>query len=238
MPPPIAIPLSGSPVRKIGRRFRSARGRTNVHGCRIAFESALERDFLELLDADPTIEEVVGQPLTIHYPDPKTGKLRGYTPDVFVRHGPPNPGAYLFEVKYREELRREFWTVLKPKFLAARRHCRENGWKFVIRTEVEVRGPKVANHEFLRRYAGVQPDAAIEEQLAAVLAAIGPSTPQALLAATLWHDENKARAIPHLWRMIRCGRIEADLALPLTMSSRIAVTVGEGYLWTDPYAYR
>ena len=231
--------VSGEPVRKRRRQHRSLRGTAHVHGRAIGYESGLERDLLHLLSMDPTIEEITWQPLTIRYPDPATGKERAYTPDYFVRHGGPNPGVCLIEVKYRTELWELFWREnLKAKLLAARKLCREQGWTFRVRTEVEIRGPKATNVAFLRGYMHLDPDPGIEEQLTATLAVIGPSTPQALLAATFWHDDNRALAIPYLWRMVAKGRIECDLALPLTMSSHISITVGEGYQWTDPYSYR
>ncbi len=63
----------GDPVRTIGRARRSLRGATTVHGRRVAYESGLERDFLHLLSLDSSIEEVIGQPLTIDCPDPVAG---------------------------------------------------------------------------------------------------------------------------------------------------------------------
>ncbi len=231
--------ISDVPVRKRRRQYRSLRGMTSVHGHAVGYESGLERDFLHLLSIDPTVLEIAWQPLAIRYLNPASGKEQIYTPDFFVRHGGPSPGAYLFEVKYRTDLWKQFWREgLKAKLLAARRLCREQGWTFRIRTEVEIRGPKATNIAFLRGYMHLDPDPGIEEQLAATLAAIGPSTPQALLVATFWHDDNRAMAIPYLWHMVVKGRIECDLALPLTMSSRISITVGEGYQWTDPYSYR
>ena len=71
-------------------------------------------------------------------------------------------------------------------------------------------------------------DPGVEKQLAATLAAIGPSTPRALLIATCWHDNNRALAVPYLWRMVLKGRIGFDLAVSLNMSSHISITVGEG----------
>jgi len=63
----------GDPVRIIGRARRSPRGATTVHGCHAAHESGLERDFLHLLSVDASIEEVIGQSLTIDCPDPVAG---------------------------------------------------------------------------------------------------------------------------------------------------------------------
>ena len=211
----------------------------SVHGVRLPYESGLERDLLHLFSLDDSIHEVMGQPTTISFEDPKTGKARRYTPDFLVRRTGDGPEWTLYEVKYRSQLWKDFFTDLKPKFLAARRLCRERGWEFRIMTEVEIRdGPRADNLAFLRRYKDVPCDPSIEECLAATLATIGPCTPQALLAATYQWDGNKARAIPHLWRMVREGRIHFDLSKPLTMASTISIIVGEGYLWTDPYAYR
>jgi len=63
----------GDPVRIIGRTRRSLRDATTVHGRRVAYKSGLERDFLHLLSLDSSIEEVIGQPLTIDCPDPVAG---------------------------------------------------------------------------------------------------------------------------------------------------------------------
>lgn len=213
------------------------RGHVTVRGHPVTYESALERDNLVLLSLDPTVIEVVGQPVTIHYVHPGTGRRTRYTPDLLVRHGGAEPAAYLLEVKYRADLWGTFWQR-KPAYLAARRHARENGMAFRFRTEVEVRGARVRNVRFLRGYLDLAPDPAIEEQLAATLATIGPSTPQGLLAATFYSELYQARALPYLWRLVGVRRITLDLDLPLTMASRIGIIVGEGYTWTDPYSYR
>ena len=65
----------------------------------IGFESLLEKEYMLLLDFDPTVEKYVEQPVTLPVP----GKSRRYTPDLLVTfrenstgHRPP---AQLIEIK-------------------------------------------------------------------------------------------------------------------------------------------
>ncbi len=51
--------------------------------------------------------------------------------------------------------------------------------------------------------------------------ALGPTTPQALLAGTYFSPESRLAALPMLWKMIACRQIDADLDSPVTMGSRI-----------------
>ena len=232
--------VSGKPVRVIGRARRSIRGATTIHGFHISYESSLERDFLHLLSLDPTVDEVIGQPLTIECPDLAAGLTRRYTPDFLVRHGGTNPGSYLIEIKYRNNLWEEFWREgLKAKFLAARRLCREQSWHFRIRTELELRHDhKIANATFLKRFAALDPNPLVEEPLIAPFATFASLTPQTLLAAAFSTDADRVRVIPYLWRMVATGELQADLALPLTMSTPIRLADGERYQWMDPVTYR
>ena len=235
-PPLISRLVSGEPVRRIGVRRRSVRGSIEVHGRSVEYESTLERDLLILLDFDPTVAQAVGQPVRFDFRHPATGRRTHYTPDVYARHEGARPREVLYECKYREDLWRDFHT-LKHGFKAARRAAREHGMTHRIVTEAEIRGPLLGNAAFLRRYLRIEADADLEERLAATLATLGPATPQALLAAAFWAEENRAQAIPHLWRMVATGRILADLGTPLTMSSPITIVLGGGYKWTDPYTF-
>lgn len=59
----------------------------------------------------------------------------------------------LYEVKYREELRRD-WAKLRPRFRAAHRFARGHGWKFRLITDYEIRTPLLWNAKFLLPYRG------------------------------------------------------------------------------------
>ena len=60
MPPLTSRLVSRAPVRRIRMGHRGTRGELDVKGELIACESALERDFLLLLDIEPGAREVYG----------------------------------------------------------------------------------------------------------------------------------------------------------------------------------
>lgn len=224
----MALPSSSQPVRIIRSGHRGVRGFATVMGRQTAVESALESDFLAILDADPNLRGVTGQPVRIAFPGPG-GRTRHYTPDFLATYGDDRPLQVIYEVKYRADLLAN-WPSLKPAFMAARRYARENGARFSIMTEVEIRGPYLANMRFLRAYRDRPYDGAIEEQLVRTIAVLGETTPMAALAAAYWDHENRIAAIAPLWRLLAIGRIRADLSQRLTMATPIWVVTGEGHL--------
>lgn len=220
--------VPGRPVRAIRSGHRGIRGTASVLRKPVAFESALERDFLTLLALDPNLADVREQPVRIGYRG-ADGRARHYTPDFLVLYGGERPQQVLYEIKYRADLRAE-WSRLKPAFLAARRYAREHDMRFSIMTEVEIRGPYLANVRFLRGYRDRSCDEAVEEHLVRTLAVLGETTPQALLAAAYGDRENRIAAVAPLWRLLATGRVHADLSQPLTMATPVWVIVGEGFL--------
>ncbi|MDW7645230.1 MAG: TnsA endonuclease N-terminal domain-containing protein [Desulfuromonadales bacterium] len=128
------------PVRKIPKNYRNITGRIAVSDGSEpkGFESSLERDFLILLDFDITVVRFEEQPATISYND-QEGRARTYTPDVLAFYRTDIPFSRkrvpcLFEVKYREDLKKG-WKEFRPKFKAAIRYAKKRGWKFKIITE-------------------------------------------------------------------------------------------------------
>lgn len=185
-----------------------------------AFESSLEQDLLEILDFDSSVSEVLVQPFSIHHL--QDGKRRRYTPDVraIYLHPAQPQEVVVYEVKYQEELRRD-WAQLRPRFGAAYRYCRHQGWRFKVVNEKHIRTPYLTNVKFLRRFMRAAEQPLIAEQLLYTLRAVGPTTPQALLAAAYWSTQPRLLAIPVLWQMIGDGRLKCDLSVPLTMTSPI-----------------
>lgn len=227
--------VRSAPARVIGTSRRSLTGRVALGGEAIPFESSLERDFLVLLDFDPLALDVREQPVRIDYVD-CDGCPRHYTPDFLVEYA--NADVVLYEVKYRSNLR-EDWPRLKPKFRAAIRYARAHGMRFALITDQEIRGTGLlANAKFLRPYREHPRDPSIEEHLASTLAVLGETTPEGLLAASYWSQENRMMALASLWRLLATGRIHADLRMPLNMTTPIWITVGEGFRWVDPHSYR
>lgn len=209
------------PVREIGANRRSLTGRVVLDsGVAAGFESSLERDWLICLDFDPDVELILEQPFTLHY-EVEGAALR-YTPDVLVRYRERNGHAavVVFEVKPRDELRSEF-SKYRERFRQMMRHCREQGWRFKIVTEREIRSPYLSNAKFLRNYRNLPSQTLYREQLLYSIRALGPTTPQALLAMAYLHEEKRMAALPELWRMVARREITAELDLPLTMNSTI-----------------
>ncbi len=137
-------------IRKIPKNYRNVTGvLTNPSMLtRHSFESTLERDYFFLLNFDTHVVSYEEQPIAISWQD-AVGKERNYTPDVLVNYD--NTVSKLVEIKYRSELR-EKWSELKPKFKAAIAYCRQQGWRFKIITEIEVRGPERWPHKIEQPY--------------------------------------------------------------------------------------
>ena len=148
------------PVRKIGPGQNSLRGQIQSKKNETShdFESALERDYLLLLEFDVNVARYVEQPVEIVYE--YEGKTRSYTPDVLVYYRDDLTPAKLYppmliEIKYRKKLK-DNWKELKPKFKAAIDYADSQGWKFKILTEVEIRNTYLENIKFLLPYKDSQ----------------------------------------------------------------------------------
>jgi hypothetical protein len=214
------------PVRSIPRNSRSLTGKVidfRSHRL-VSFESALERDFYILLAWDPAVASFEEQPVTIAYHDP-LGVRRTYTPDVLVHYHAALPHQrharpVLYEIKYRDDLRTH-WHEYRPKFQAARRYARAQGWVFRLITERGIRTPYLKNVKFLRQYHDRGLDRPDCHRLLALLAERGETTPEALLVSLSPDRWERARWLPGLWSLIAVGAVGADLTVPLTMHSRI-----------------
>lgn len=203
------------PVRKLRNSRRALTGKVNLEaGGTAGFESSLERDLLLILDFDPQVISVREQPFSItHIQD---AAVRRYTPDVLVEFSRDRVPTVVYEVKPLQTLR-EDWAILRPRFKAAVAHCRLQDWQFKIVTERHIRTPYLDNVKFLRRYRAMPPQLVRQAQLRYTATALGPTTPQALLAAAYWPKEEQAMAIPALWQMVAKGDFEVDLSQPLSM---------------------
>lgn len=190
-------------------------GKVNLEaGGTAGFESSLERDLLLILDFDPRVVRLVEQPFSItHVQD---AAVRRYTPDVLAEFDRERTPTVVYEVKPLQTLNDE-WAILRPRFKAAVAHCRLRDWQFKIVTERHIRTPYLENAKFLRRYRGMPPQLLRQAQLRYTASALGPTSPEALLAAAYWPKDERAMAIPALWQMVAKGDFEIDLSKPLSM---------------------
>lgn len=211
------------PVRKVPKSYRNVTG-IAAHRKAVGqamFESPLERDFLILLEFDPTLDDFEVQPVRIDWIDP-VGKARHYTPDVlatFNVNGHRN--KILYEVKCRDELRQD-WNELRPKFRAAVYFARSHRWRFKIMTEVEIRTPYLESARFLLPFVRSGPvEAAHMDLLDEALKTLKQSTPSELLGSVFKDEWNQARLLPSLWYLVGSRQIGIDLESKITMSSPI-----------------
>jgi hypothetical protein len=212
--------VSNGPVRKLRMSNRALTGKVSLQSGRPAgFESSLERDWLQCLNLMPGIQTIQVQPFTLRYE--WEGKSRPYTPDILASwtlNGMPETVVY--EVKYREALRQN-WQDFRPRFKAAVRTGREEGWKFRIVTEVEIRTPFLTNARFLKRFLILPADERCTFELMCMLKTLGDCTVLDLLRAGYWHEDDRAKALPYLWHLIATKQIRADLIEPLSLHSEI-----------------
>jgi TnsA endonuclease N terminal/TnsA endonuclease C terminal len=217
------------PARKVPKNYRNVTGliSTTKSDRMTAYESRLEHDFMKLVGFDPRVSSYVEQPVKIEFTD-ATGRLRTYTPDILVSYHPQQDAQdtrpLLVEIKYRRDLFKN-WPDLKPKFRAARRYAREQGWEFKIITEVEIRTPYLKNVVFLLGYRNLSVVDAETGQLLEMLKRLGGADPDELLLAISEGRIKRAQLLPTLWHLVANNCIGVDLTQPLTMRSR---------LWTTP----
>lgn len=206
------------PARTIPMGRRSVTGRVIVKGKAIGCESNLEHDFLARLAMDPSVADVLEQPVTIPYVD-INGRRSRYTPDFLVRYICGN--QTLWEVKFSDEIKTER-RRLKARLVAGRSFAAEHGLRFKLITERSIRAPDFKNLTFLRGFLEIQEDAAVEAAILAAIRQKGTSTPRQAIDAAFSSEADRRAAIAPLWRLLANGIVIADLLQPLTMTSPIS----------------
>ena len=224
-----------SPARPLKAGHWGNRGFMPMRGKSVQYESDLERDFLLALLYDDDVVAVAGQPFTVQC-NAADGSATKYTPDFMTVRTGPRPSGHIVEVKYVEQLRKD-WRLLRPRLQAGRKRAHEDGLGFVLLTERQIRRLPIAAMRFLLRYRDLPADDGLEGHLIHRLAGIGPSTPRRLLAAAFQQRENQAESLPFLWKLIARGRVSADLGTSIpTMATPIWIDAESDWRRTDPYS--
>ncbi|MCC2605611.1 heteromeric transposase endonuclease subunit TnsA [Planctobacterium marinum] len=210
------------PVRTIPKNYRNVTGIaavTKAEG-KAQFESTLERDLLTLLEFDDSVDSFEVQPVKLEWLS-ADGRARSYTPDVLAFYRAQSKKPVLFEVKYRSELK-EKWDTFKPKFKKAVKFSNQQGWRFKLMTEKEIRTPYLETAKFLLPFVRRGPaDEQHMELLCDALRIVKRSTPEQLIAKVFQDEWNRAALIPTLWYLIGTRQIGIELSQKLTMSSPI-----------------
>jgi len=219
------------PVRKIGTTRRSVSGYYMFRGeSAIQFESTLERDFIIRKEFSRSVQEIISQPAEIPFKSP-SGRQHTYTPDflVYYRLGSQDylnyPVPLLVEVKPRAQWRSN-WRKWLPKWKAAHRYAKEQGWMFQVQDESRIRDTAFENIRFLERYKRMSFP---EEDSAAVLDTLMSmgSAPVHYVLSRHFMGLYKAEGIANIWHLLASRRIECDISKPLTDTTTLWVPTYE-----------
>lgn len=207
-------------MRKIKPTRRSVSGILPFRGeMSIPFESTLERDFIIRKEFNRLVLEVIPQPVQITFE--VGGRTYLYTPDFLVFYRTDDyPWAsglkpLLVEVKERKEIR-ENWGKMKPKFRAALRFARQQGWDFKIHDESRIRDQVLDNIRFLGRYKRMEFHAADTNLILSTIKIMGQAPFHYLVSRHFIGNADIATGIAHIWHLLATNQIECDMTLPLT----------------------
>lgn len=221
-------------ARMIEFAYRSSSGLVQSKKTQTAlrFESTLERDFIYLLEFDPSVDFYIDQPFTIYYFDINK-KKRKYTPDFLVQYIDKNKKSEVIEIKYKKNLDANS-LQLKPKFDAARNFCKLNNLNFRVITDNEIRNNDsiyLKNVIFILGYRDVFDDLAdiynvkkISRQLLLILDSIpivGTIKIDELLPLISGHTYFREENIFFVWHLISKRYILCDLHKRLDLNSEI-----------------
>ena len=201
------------PIRAIPKNHLVVTGRhatSRVEGGSADFESTLEKEHMLLLDFDPRVVSYQPQPFRL----PLSGG-RSYVPDLLVNYDADLSDdpitCELVEVKAQADLDKHAEDY-REKFEAADAYCEERGWRFVIRTEHDIRTPRLQAVKFLKRYRNLEADPEREAQLLeAITRTGGRCTVTALLEAMASSLEDRVHFAAPLWRLVAVRHIQIDL---------------------------
>jgi len=205
-------------VRRIGIQTRSITG-TRPDGNR--YESALERDFMELIAGHPQYASYQYQPVWIDYINPYTFKPSRYPPDGLVRWKDSKP-PLLVEIKYREDCAGK-WRELRAKFRAAATYANLRGWEFSVITEEEIRTPTLENEKFLSGYRSRTINEAIKNATIKILI----SGKRGILELIDQLDEaghERSASLVCIWHLISTRTISADWTKVIDMHTPVWIT--------------
>lgn len=207
-------------MRRIGVTRRSISGIYAFRGeTAIPFESTLERDFIIRNEFCLTVLEVIPQPIQIPFVA-SNGQTYTYTPDFLVYYRLGNmgyeeyPKPLLVEVKPRSEWK-QHWREWLPKWKAAYRYAKEQGWDFHIHDESRIRDQVLENIRFLDRYKRTQ--FPIEEARCVIesVKQMG-GAPFHYILAKHFMGIYKAEGIAHIWHLLATRQFDCDISLPLS----------------------
>jgi len=232
MKKPYTVPEFVKQHRKIKPTRRSVSGVYPFRGDEpVEYESTLERDFLIRTDALKGVVGIIPQPVQMPFTH-INGQTYTYTPDflVFYRAG-SSPHEELIphqlvEVKYRDDLKNN-WHELKPKFKAAARFAREQGYVFKLMDEHRIRDQFFKNVVYLQRYKRLIFDEIDSAWIVGNVARMGMATFDYVVSRHFIGQNDKAVGITHVWHLLAVGRLTCDMSAPFSPMTELWVPTNE-----------
>lgn len=191
----------------------------------VAFESTLERDFIKRQEFLSSVLDVIPQPCQIPFVG-LNGQSHTYTPDflVYYRMNPMRsygmyPKPRLIEVKPEAEWRTH-WRSWLPKWKAAYRYAKEQGWEFHIHDESRIRDQILENIRFLDRYSQMRFPVEETNQVLDTLEYMG-CAPFHYLVSRHFMGIYASQGIAHIWHLLATRQVVCDMSRPLTHDTEL-----------------
>lgn len=206
-------------TRKIRPTRRSVSGVYVFRGeTPLPYESTLERDFLIRKEFCLAVLDVIPQPCRIPFVA-HNGRQFNYAPDFLVYYRLGNqsyheyPKPVLVEVKPESEWRKH-WRQWLPKWKAAYRYAKDQGWEFHIHDESRIRDQALRNIRFLEPYKRMAFPVEESRQVTETLRQMG-SAPVHYLLARHFMGIYRAEGLAHLWHLLATRQVDCDITQPL-----------------------
>lgn len=183
-----------------------------------AFEGLAEADFVILVRADPDFLMIESQPVRIVFTDSR-GRTTHYHPDYLVTYRaasgrPPE----LTEIKSFAELR-DKKLQFRDRFVAAHQYAESRGWKFKVRTERKIRGPRLENLKRLKSHESHVPSDLRLQRLIKIVREGESVTFQQVISTVALTLQQRAEWLPTLWYAIAKNLICTNLDVPISGQS-------------------
>jgi hypothetical protein len=217
-------------TRSIGYTYGSTSGVYSFRNEKsIRHESLLEKEFIQLMDFNDNVIDIIGQPI-IEYIS-KEGKKRKYTADFLVFFKEPKSQKHiikplLVEVKPNKRLIHD-WKELKGKFIQGIKFAKQHGYRFKIFNENRIQSNKLKNIVFLHRYKDYKPNPDDVNIIINHLQAVGHTTLEHLTTHLYVTDLQKGNGISHIWHLVYSKIIVCDLSTKLTNNTVLWLNIEE-----------
>ncbi|WP_428151632.1 TnsA endonuclease N-terminal domain-containing protein [Caulobacter sp.] len=186
----------------------------------VAFESALERDFLVFCRTEPRVKEVRAQQLQIHYWDRKRQTHRRYTPDFVVEFdGGAGLTSAIVEVKRSQDLWRSR-CQMRCAYAAARVWAAgQPNTIFRVVTDRLMAGNWIINARLLSASLDRACDVAAISACSELFASGEPRQLGAVLLQARELGLNPDTILGAVYRMVALGQLDLDRGHPITMTT-------------------